>query len=264
MGAVCWYLGAFSAGTWRWLSRGLVLQFLGMLMFAWLIRSPDIYRSTPFQNYISTLGVGRMSGNAGGWVFCACFCTFAALLVPWHAHIIREVWRVNRVVATFLIPLATMGIVGAAFVGIFDEAAMGPVSKPLSKLLHGIGSSCAFSGHVLGAFLGWPLFALVYKRASAERRVEMPHPCKLLVPVATLVLVVVWMAVVREGFKFTADSGWSPTAQFLLRGPFWQWSLMLALMFWLFGMSLWWPDPLVRAADDQDSPSTDGVLSSAL
>ena len=253
MGLTRCYLGSFSPGTWRWLSRGLVVQFVGMLMLAWIVRSPDIHRATPFYAYVSTLGVGRMQGNVGAWVFSACFWLFAFLLVPWHAHTIRGVCGANRVAVGILTLLAVMGVVGAALVGTFDGAGIGPVfSRKVSLALHGTGAVCAFSGHGFIAFLSWPLFARIYRSAAPERRREMPHPGKLLVPVMTLALTAVGIAfagcaeLAAGGRAFTEAGGWSPAVQFFMSVAFWEWSLTMALMFWLFGMSLWWPDPLVR------------------
>ena len=255
-----WYLGEFAPGTWRWLCRVLVVQFVGMLMLAWIVRSPDMHRVTPFYNDVSTLGGGRMGGNAGAWLFSACFWLFAILLVPWHAHFIRVVWKANRVAAGVLIPLAVMGVVGAALVGTFDGAGVGPVfSRKVVLVLHGIGAVCAFSGHGFVAFVSWPLFALVYRDATVEQRRVMPHPGKLLVPVVTLALTVVGVAfsgfalLAAGGRAFTEAGGWSPAAQFFMHFSFWEWSLTMALMFWLFGMSLWWPDPLVQTDSKMDS-----------
>lgn len=254
------YLGEFSPDTWRWLCRALVVQFVGMLMLAWILRSPDMHRATPFYNDVSALGGGRMAGNAGAWFFSGCFWLFAILLVPWHTHFIRAVWKTNRAAAGVLIPLAVMGVVGAALVGTFDGAGMGPVfSKKVALALHGIGAVLAFTGHGFVAFVSWPVFALEYRRADVERRRLMPHPGKLLVPVVTLALTVVGLASTGVAFlqaggrAFTEAGGWSPAAQLFLHFSFWEWSLTMALMFWLFGMSLWWPDPLVRTACEQVS-----------
>ncbi|HNT86288.1 MAG TPA: hypothetical protein PKL84_00355 [Candidatus Hydrogenedentes bacterium] len=254
-----WCRGEIAPGTWRWLCRALVVQFLGMLVMSWIVRSPEIHRATPFYHYVSILGVGRMGGNAGAWVFSACFWLFAILLVPWHTHIIRVVREANRGAAGVLIPLAVMGVVGAALVGTFDPGQMGPIPRKFTLVMHGIGAACAFSGHVFVAFLSWAVFALEYRSAAAERRQEMPHPGKLLVPVVILALTVVGVAfsgfaeLAAGGRAFTEAGGWSPAAQLFLGLPFWEWSLTLALMFWLFGMSLWWPDPLVRTSSEQAS-----------
>lgn len=258
MGLTRCYLGRFSPGAWRWLCRGLVVQFVGMLMLAWIVRSPESRSATPFYAYVSTLGVGRMGGNVGAWVFSACFWLFAFLLVPWHMHIIRVVWEANRAVAKILIVLAVMGVVGAFLVGTFDGAGMGPFfSRKVSLALHGTGAACAFSGHGFIAFVSWPLFARVYRSAAPERRREMPHPGKLLVPVVTLALTVVGVALsgiaelaAKGGYAFTEMGEWSPAARLFLGLPFWEWALTMALMFWLFGMSLWWPDPLVRPTNE--------------
>jgi hypothetical protein len=255
-----WYLGEFAPGAWRWLCRALVVQFVGMLLLSWIFRSPDIHRATPFYYYVSLLGVGRMGGNAGAWVFSACFWLFALLLVPWHAHIIRVVREANPAAARVLIVLAVMGVAGAALVGTFDAAQMGPIPREFTLVMHGIGAACAFSGHAFVAFLSWPLFARIYRRAAAERGPEMSHPGKLLVPVVTLALTVAGVAfsgfaeLAAEGHAFTEAGGCSPAAQLFLRLPFWEWSLTMALMFWLFAMSLWWPDQLVQTASEQASP----------
>jgi len=257
MGFVRCYLGRFSAGTWQWLCRILVVQFVGMLMLSWLVRSPDIHGATPFYAYVSGLGVGRMGGNVGAWVFSACFWLFAFLLVPWHMHINRVVREANRVVANLLIPLSVMGVVGAFLVGTFDGAGMGPVfSRKVALALHGTGAAFAYSGHVFIAYLSWPLFARVYRNAAEERRREMPHPGKLLVPVVTLALTVVGVAITgiaeleAKGHAFSEAGEWSPVARLFVGLPFWEWALTMALMFWLFGMSLWWPNPLVRPTNE--------------
>ncbi len=249
MAVVHAFVGDVSPSTWRRLSLVLVGQFLGMLMLAWVLRSPDVAPSTPFRNVISTLGQGRGEGNGGAWIFCACFCTFAFLLIPWHLHLAREVWRVNRTVAGVLALVATVSMTGAACVGIFDEQAMGPISQHTSRVLHGFGAATAFGGHSVVVFVSWLVFATVYWRASEERRQAMPHPAKLLVSVLGLVLVLVCFGV-APGYRQTAvEAGWGPTAQLVFRHPFWQWSLMLALMNWLFSMSRWFPDSLVETVE---------------
>ena len=97
--------------------------------------------------------------------------------------------------------------------------------------------------------MSWLVFATVYWRASEERRRAMPHPAKLLVAVAVLGLAIACSQVVPGYRQAAVDAGWKPTAQIILRHPFWQWTLMLALMNWLFGMSRWFPDSLAEVED---------------
>lgn len=243
------YFGEFSSRTWRRLSLVLIAQFLGMLMLAWAARSPEVSHSVPFQNVISTLGKGRAESNPGAWIFLACFCIFAILLVPWHLNVARNVWRVNWILACVLALVGLVSAVGTACVGIFDEHAMGPISEQLSRQLHGFGALSAFGGHSVGAFLTWCVFAVVYARTPAAGRRQMAHPAKLLVPVAALGIVLVCAASVQSIRQTVIDSGWGTSAQIFLRYPFWQWSLMLALMQWLFAMHLWFPDSLAEAKE---------------
>lgn len=242
------YLGDFSPKTWRRLSLILIVQFLGMLLLAWLVRSPNVSHSVPFQNVISTLGKGRAEHNLGAWVFLACFCTFGFLLVPWHLNVARKVWHVNRYLAGMLAVVGLVSAIGTACVGIFDEHAMGPVSEQVSRWMHGFGAASAFGGHSIGAFLTWLVFAAVYLRAPAARREQMAHPLKLLVSVLLLGLVLICADRVPGYRQAAIEQGWGDSIPVVLRFPFWQWSLMLALMHWLFAMHRWFPDTLAEEA----------------
>lgn len=234
--------GDFSPRTWQKLSVLLIAQFQGMLWSAWLFRSPEVAASTPFRNMISTLGKGRMDGNWGAWIFLGCFCTFALLLIPWHLHLSRRVSHVSRAAGRALLIVGLISIVGVACVGIFDEHQMGPVSQNASRILHGFGAATAFGGHCVGAFVSWLVFASIYLRTPADRRDMMAHPAKLLVSVLALVppLLLVTGVVIPQ----MNPAAWTTAPEFMRRIPFWQWSLMLSLMFWLYSMSRWYPDSL--------------------
>lgn len=248
-------LGHFSPKTWQLMCVLLIIQFQGMLVLAWLFRSPHVAASTPFRNLISTLGQGRGDGNLGAWIFMSCFCTFALLLIPWHLHLARRVSYVSKTAARALGIIGLISLTGVACVGIFDEQAMGLVSRDVSRFMHGFGATTAFFGHCVGAFLSWCLFASVYARSSMDRRSEMPHPGKLLVSVLTLVspLVLVVLLFNRDIRDSLLAKGWGPAPELMWQVPFWQWSLMLSLMFWLYSMGRWYPTSL---AENQDASST--------
>ena len=235
--------GEISPPTWRVLSWLLILQFQGMLLLAWLFRSPHVSASTPFRDFISTLGQGRLDGNTGGWIFLGCFCLFALLLVPWHLHLANRVTPISTRAARALRIIGMVSLIGVACVGIFDEQRMGPVSIEISRFMHGFGAITAFGGHCIVAFLTWYLFAISYARSTHERRSGMSHPGKLLVSVVLLVLPLILVCALQlaEVRHLMAQELGAFTPDLMWRVPFWQWSLMLALMLWLFSMGLLYP-----------------------
>ncbi|MBI1320370.1 MAG: DUF998 domain-containing protein [Candidatus Hydrogenedens sp.] len=235
--------GEFSPRAWQRLSLLLILQFQGMLWTAWFLRSPHVAESTPFRNVISTLGQGRMDGNTGAWMFDCAFCTFALLLIPWHLHLARRVSHVSKGVGKALVVVGFISLIGVACVAIFDEQQMGPVSKTVSQVMHGLGAITAFGGHCIGAFLSWYIFASIYARTPGDSRGLMAHPVKLLVSVLAMVppLVLLCMPQLYEAGNHLTGAA---LPEFVWRLPFWQWSLMVTLMLWLYSMSRWYPDTL--------------------
>jgi len=234
-------IGDFAPKTWQKLSLLIILQFQGMLWLAWFLRSPHVAASTPFQNVISTLGQGRMDGNIGAWIFDCAFCTFALLLIPWNLHLARRVSHVSRLAGKVLMVIGFISLFGVACVAIFDEQPMGPVSRGVSQFMYGFGAATAFGGHTVGAIISWCVFASVYARTPRDAREVLHHPGKLLIAVFALLPPMVLLVV--SPLPGHGDS-WAtgPLPEFMGLLPFWQWTLMLSLMFWLYAMARWYPD----------------------
>jgi len=51
----------------------------------------------------------------------------------------------------------------------------------------------------------------------------------------------------------SVDNTLAAAPAFMQRIPFWQWSLMLSLMFWLYSMSRWYPDSLGMAGGARET-----------
>lgn len=237
------FLGQFSPRTWQVLSILLIIQFQGMLALAWVFRDSSVSASTPFRNLISTLGQGRAEGNPGAWIFLCCFCLFALLLIPWHLNLATRVGRFHNSASTVLKAMGLLSLVGVACVGIFDERQMGPISQDLSRFMHGFGAVTAFGGHCVVAFLSWSILASYYRGASPEKRSLIGHPGKILVSVLLLVfpLILVCALQLPDLRKTLAQTIGGPAPEIVWRIPFWQWSLMIALMCWLYSMGRWYP-----------------------
>lgn len=243
MSVQTFFAGKFSFRVWQVLSVLLIIQFQGMLVLAWLFRGSNVSESTPFRNMISTLGQGRLDGNPGAWIFLCCFCLFALLLIPWHLNLSHRVGRTNRSAAKALKAFGMLSLVGVACVGIFDERQMGPVSQDLSRFMHVFGAITAFGGHCVVAFLSWSILASFYRGANPEQRALIGHPGRILVSVLMLVLALLLLFALQipDLGKTLARTVGSYAPEFVWRMPFWQWSLMIALMCWLYSMGRWYP-----------------------
>ncbi|MCP4763944.1 MAG: hypothetical protein GY870_19385 [archaeon] len=205
------------------LSIILLTEFLGTLFIAWLLRpvwvSPDWFY-TPFQEYISMLGYGRMMGNLGAWVFLVGFCLFTVIGSIWNLYIFQQFRKENLLYALLLAVCFEFSLICVSLVGIFDGAWPNP---GLSMAMHIFGAMYAFIGNVLSALILFIGISVVYIR-NPDKRGDLAHPWKFF-------LIIVELVVVLMIFMNYGD-------------PFWQWCIMLSLMTFIVANSLLFPGNL--------------------
>lgn len=223
------FSGKFSHEFWsNRLCIILVLEFLGTLFIAWLLRpiwlGPE-WNYLPFTNFISGLGQGRMQGNPGAWVFLIGFCLFPVLGTAWNAYLFRQFWQgstLAKIYAVFLAAIFEFSLINVSFVGIFDGAWPEP---ELSMIMHFIGATFAFLGHTVSAVILFLGVSIIYWRAPTEKRNRMRHP-------AWFLLVIVELVGVYLLFRSFG-------------GPFWQWMIMFSLIFFVISISRLFPEDIL-------------------
>ncbi len=205
------------------LSYILIIEFLGTLFIAWLLRpvwlSPD-WNYVPFVNYISGLGWGRSEGNIGAWVFMLGFCLFPVLGTAWNAYLYRQFSEVSNLYAILLFLVFEFSLINVSFVGIFD----GVWPEPgISGLMHFYGATYSFLGHTISAVLLFLAITIIYWRTPPKDR-QMHHPIWFFLVIVELV-----------GVYLIFD---------LIGGAFWQWMIMFSLIFFILSISRLFPENL--------------------
>jgi len=223
------FTGKFSHKFWsNRLCLLLVIEFLGTLFIAWALRpvwlGPE-WQYTPFMNYISGLGQARMEGNIGAWVFMIGFCLFPVIGTAWNAYLFRRFYEGNnlsKLYGLLLFIVFEFSLINVSFVGIFDG--VWPETE-LSWYMHGYGATYSFMGHVLSAMILFLGMTIIYWRLP-EKRDQIKNPIWFF-------LVIVELVGVYLLFR-------------TFGGPFWQWMIMLSLVFFLLAISRLFPDKIDR------------------
>ncbi len=223
------FLGKFSHKFWKnRLCLGLIAEFIGTLLIAWAVRPiwiDNSWRYIPFKEYISMLGWHRGSENIGAWIFMIGFCLFPIIGTAWNSYLARQFAKVSIISKIFGILLwivFELSMIMVAFVGIFDGLFPNPA---VSGYMHMIGAIYSFLGHTISAVMLFVAISLIYfTTPKDDRKQSMRHPIWFFMVIVELVTVYM----IFDTFG----------------GAFWQWMIMLSLVFFLFAISRIFPENL--------------------
>lgn len=226
------FLGNFSHSFWKnRLSPLLIVEFLGTLLIAWALRPVWLDESWiyfPFKFAISGLGIGRMEGNIGAWIFVFGFCLLPLLGTVWNNYIYKRFAPLSKWFAGLLWFTLETSMICVSFVGIFDGT--WPTQK-ISGFMHSFGATSAWFGFTISAILVFLAIMIIYWKTPSESR-QISHPIIFFLVVGELVGVFITFRIIRTSF--------------------WQWMLMLSLMVFIFVISRFLPENLSLPGDTKE------------
>ncbi|NPE09056.1 MAG: hypothetical protein GNW80_12300 [Asgard group archaeon] len=226
------FLGNFSHEFWKnRVSPLIIIEFLGTLMIAWALRPVwlgEEWIYFPFKFHISGLGNGRMEGNIGAWIFVLGFCLLPLLGTVWSNFIYKQFAKISKVFAVILWIHLEFSMICVAFVGIFDG--IWPTQK-ISGFMHSFGATFSFLGFTIAAVLVFIVMLIIFWKIPSESR-QVLHQVMFFLVIVELVGVYIIFRIIGTAF--------------------WQWTLMLSLMLFIFIISRFFPENLISHENKKD------------